>query len=466
MIYKKGIISIRLVLVVLGATILHSSMNGQQSERAFTIKKIYNEALSNNDSYVWLDHLSEKIGGRLAASEASLRAVEYTKQLMERLKMDEVILQPCEVPAWQRIGPEVVRVSTKILEGISLSATTLGNSTGGIAKGHVIEVQSLEEVDSLGREVIEGKIVFYNRPMDPKKFRTFHAYGGAVDQRTRGPAIAARNGAIGAIVRSMTTQLDDVPHTGVTLFRENELQIPAMAISTVAAEQLSSLLSRTEVELYMENHSTMNEPQPSFNVIGEIRGSENPDEIIAVGGHLDSWDIGGGAHDDGAGCVHALNAIRILKAIGYKPKRTIRCVMFMNEENGLSGGLAYAKASNQKGEYHMAALESDSGGFSPRVFSCDAEDAVFTGFFQVVSSWSSLLEPYGLMLSKGGSGADISPLKGQKGLLMGLRTDSQRYFDFHHTAIDRIEAVNPRELALGGAALAAMIYLIDETGLK
>ena len=350
-----------------------------------------------------------------------------------------------------------------------MKSSALGNSIGTGFKGvegPVIQVKSLDEVKELGYENIAGKVVFYNRPMDPTQIRTFYAYGGAADQRVNGPAVAAEYGAVGTIVRSLTTLVDDVPHTGVTRYKEGIPKIPAVAISTKDANQLSRYMNLSDVSIYIETHCEMVDPaKESFNVVAEIKGSEHPEEIILVGGHLDSWDIGGGAHDDGAGCVHAMEVINTLNKLGYRPKRTIRCVLFMNEENGLGGGLAYAAASNKKNEFHMAAIESDAGGFSPRGFSCDASDAVFAPLYKQLTAWTSLLEPYGLHFSKGGSGADINPLKDQNGLLMGLRPDSQRYFDFHHTKNDKIIAVNERELKLGAAAMTSLVYLLDNYGL-
>jgi len=233
----------------------------------------------------------------------------------------------------------------------------------------------------------------------------------------------------------------------------------------MAADQLSDLLKKEKVQVFIKNTSRMLSPKQSNNVIGEWKGSTHPDEIIVIGGHLDSWDVGQGAHDDGTGCVQAIDALRILKAIGYQPKRTLRAVMFMNEENGLGGGRAYAAASNEAGEFHLAAIESDAGGFSPRGFSCDASEAVFTSRFKKLLERFSLLESYDLYIEKGGAGADVNPLKSQNGLLIGLRPDSQRYFDYHHTAIDTFDAVNQRELQLGAAAMAGLIYLIDQYGL-
>lgn len=436
---------------------------------AFFIKDIYSYTLKEAKDYTWLSYMSEQIGGRLSGSPEAQLGVEYTKSVMESMNLDRIELQECTVPSWNRGYTELVAVIDSPSAGtFLLNATSLGNSQGSGRPGvysSIIEVNTLDELKALPNAQIADKIVFFNRPMDPTQINTFRAYGGAVDQRGSGPALAGRKGAKAALVRSMTTKLDDVPHTGVTVFQSIDKHIPALAISTNDAEKLSSLLNKETVNVYIENDCSVGDSSLSYNVIGEIKGSEFPDQIILVGGHLDSWDLGGGAHDDGAGCVHALQVMETLKALDYSPKRTIRCVMFMNEENGLGGGKAYAKASNAKGEYHMAAIESDAGGFTPRGFGVGGQPDVLKEKFANIRAWVDLLGPYGLQLSPGGGGADINPLKSQGGMLFGLRPDSNRYFDFHHTKDDRIEAVNERELKLGSAAMTSLVYLLDKYGI-
>ncbi|MFT5763745.1 MAG: carboxypeptidase Q, partial [Saprospiraceae bacterium] len=323
-------------------------------EDAFFIRTIYDKALTQGQCYHWLTHLTTRIGGRLAGSPEAAAAVEYTRQMLDTLGLDSVWLEPCMVPHWVRGDQEQVRiVNSQAIGSLDLKALALGNSTGTREEGlvaEVIEVKSLDEVDQLGREGIAGKIVFFNRPMDPTQLRTFNAYGGAVDQRVTGPARASRYGAVATLVRSMTTRLDNIPHTGVTVFNDAE-PIPALAISTNDAERLSLLLRKEKIKIFIFTNCRKLEDKLSYSVVGEIRGSEKPEEIILVGGHLDSWDVGDGAHDDGAGCVHSMEVLQLLKRMDYKPKRTIRCVLFMNEENGLAGGLAYAAASNKKGEF-------------------------------------------------------------------------------------------------------------------
>lgn len=433
------------------------------------IRKIYDEALTNSNSYEWLEYLSLEIGARLAGSSEAAAAVEFTKQMMDTLNLDDVRLQEVMVPHWVRGDKEIVRIVNSSRGDVDFHVLALGNSVGTGPEGlvaEVVEVHGLEELESLGREEIEGKIVFYNRPMDGKHIHTFRAYGGAVDQRVRGAAAAAKYGAVATLVRSMTTSIDYVPHTGVQIYEAGVPQIPATAISTKDADLLSDLLQKEPVKIYIRSTCRMLEEKLSYNVIGEIRGSEFPDEIILVGGHLDTWDVGHGAHDDGAGCVQSMDVMALFRQMGYQPKRTIRAVMFMNEENGGRGAKKYWSASNDKGEYHMVAIESDAGGFSPRGFSCDADKSVFDAHFNRVKAWEPLFQPYGVNIYKGGSGADIGAGKSQKGILFGLRPDSQRYFDLHHTAIDTFDKINKRELELGTAAMATLVYLLDKYGLE
>ena len=438
------------------------------AEDAFFIRKIYDEALTRSRCYDWLNFLARRIGGRLAGSPQSAAAVEYTRRLLDSLQLDSVWLQPCMVPYWVRGDKEQVRiVNSQKMGTIELNALALGNSVGTGPMGltaDVVEVKNLDQVDSLG-EALRNKIVFFNGPMDPTQINTFNAYGKAAGQRVWGASRASRYGALGVLVRSLTTRLDDIPHTGSTVYVDGVTPIPALAISTRDAELLSRLLREHPVRVFMRNTSQSLGEVPSFNVIGEIKGSEFPDEIILVGGHLDSWDVGAGAHDDGAGCVQAIDILHLARLMGYQPKRTIRCVLFMNEENGLRGARAYWKWSDEKGEFHMAAIESDRGGFTPRGFTADGHEEVFNEKFRKVIDWLPLLEPYGLNFRKGGSGADISGLKSQKGLLFGFEPDSQRYFDYHHTPIDGVDVVNKRELELGAAAIMSLVYLLDKYGI-
>ena len=431
------------------------------------LKQIHKVALTESSCYSWLDDLSNVIGSRLSGSEGADKAVIYTKQQMEKLGLDKVYLQEVMVPKWVRGEKEIAYLKIG-KENVSFPICALGLSVATPKKGitaNVIEVKSLEELTSLGTEKVKGKIIFFNRPMNPEFIETFHAYGSCVDQRSSGAREAGKLGAVGVIVRSMNLLLDDLPHTGMTNYGDVPIEnrIPAAAISTNGAEKLSQLLkSNPSAHLFFKQSCETHDDVLSYNVIGEITGSENPDKILVVGGHLDSWDLGDGSHDDGAGCVQSMEVLEIFKKLNYKPKNTIRAVLFMNEENGVRGGNKYEEISNKNHENHIFALESDSGGFSPRGFSIDANEENFTK----ISSWKDLFEPYLIHLfRKGHSGVDIGPLKSQKIVKAGLTPDSQRYFDYHHAANDTFDAVNKRELELGAAAMTSLMFLIDKYGI-
>lgn len=431
-----------------------------------TIKQIYDEALTNGKVYEDLRVLCKEIGNRLSGSPEAAAAVEYTRQLMESYDFDTVYLQPVMVPHWVRGKKEVVRAIDSNKHGtFEMNALALGNSVGTGPEGvlsEVIEVSGIDEVNELGKKV-EGKIVFYNGEMDPTIINTFGAYGGAVVQRSSGASEAAKYGAKAIIIRSVTNRQDDIPHTGSLRYKALINQIPAVAISTNDADKLSQILEEQKLKVYIETHCQQLPDVLSYNVIGELRGSEFPEEIIAVGGHLDSWDVGEGAHDDGSGCMQSIEAIRLFKALGIKPKRTLRAVMWMNEENGLRGGREYAKVAKEKGENHIAALESDSGGFQPIGFSTSGSDEQR----EKIKKWRDYFLPYRVWdFDQNGGGADIGPLRSQGTLLIGLRPSTQRYFIYHHTPADVFEAVDRRELELGAASMSAMIYLLDQEGLN
>jgi len=434
---------------------------------AVNLKKIYSNSLTDGKSYEWLNHLSNQIGSRLSGSLGAERAVEYTKAELEELGLDKVWLQPVMVPKWVRGLPEFAYIETAPGKTTQVNICALGGSVetpnGGV-RAQVVEVKGIEELSALGAEKIKGKIVFYNRPMQADLIHTFEAYGGCVDQRYAGAMEAAKFGAAGVIVRSLNLRLDDFPHTGSMSYGDLPVsqRIPSAAISTTDAELLSTMLALdpTITFFFKQNCKQLADVQ-SYNVIGQITGSEFPNEYIVVGGHLDSWDLGDGSHDDGAGVVQSMDVLRLLKESGIKPKRSIRVVLFMNEENGLRGGNKYAEVAKSKGEKHIFALESDSGGFTPRGFSFDCSDAVFNK----VLGWQELFKPYLIhYFEKGGSGADIGPLKADGIVLAGLRPDSQRYFDYHHAASDTFDAVNKRELELGAATMTALVYLFDKYG--
>lgn len=438
-----------------------------QQEDTRMFRELYTLALTEGKSYDWLNYLSNQIGGRLSGSVQAEQAVTYTQKEMEALGLDRVWLQPVMVPKWVRGTPEFAYIESEPGVTNNVPVCALGGSiatpAGGL-KASVIEVNGVEDLPKLGRGQIEGKIVFYNRPMDPTLINTFQSYSGCVDQRYSGAAEAAKYGAVGVVVRSMNLSLDDYPHTGSMSYGDLALseRIPAAAISTKGAELLSTTLKlNPKIQFFLRQNCRQLPDVQSYNVIGEIRGSEFPEEVIVVGGHLDSWDLGDGSHDDGAGCVQSMEVLHLLKKVGYRPKRTIRVVLFMNEENGLRGGQKYAEEAKTKNEKHLFALESDAGGFTPRGFSfdCSLED------YNRILGWKGLFEPYLLhQFTRGGSGADIGPLKDQGLVLSGLRPDSQRYFEHHHAETDTFDAVNKRELELGAAAMTGLVYLVDRYG--
>ncbi|MBL4662103.1 MAG: M20/M25/M40 family metallo-hydrolase [Flavobacteriaceae bacterium] len=438
-----------------------------QTEDEKQLKAIYDTALTEGKAYDWLNYLSKQIGGRLSGSVQAQQAVDYTRKELESLGLDKVWLQPVMVPKWVRGAPEYAYIESNPGVTNNIPICALGGSVstpiGGL-KANVVEVQGIEELKQLGREKIEGKIVFFNRPMNPKHLRTFDAYSEAVDQRSSGAKEASKYGAVGVIVRSMNLRLDDFPHTGAMEYGNipQNKKIPAAAISTNGAELLSTTLKlNPEIKFYFRQNCRQLADVKSYNVIGEITGSVYPDEIMVVGGHLDSWDLGDGSHDDGAGCVQSMDVLRILRLSGYKPQRTIRVVLFMNEENGLRGGITYAKVAKNKNEHHVLAIESDSGGFTPRGFSFDSSKANL----EQAQEWKKMFEPYMVHLfTKGYSGADIGPLKNSEIVLVGLMPDSQRYFDYHHSENDTFEHINKRELELGTAAMASLMYLFDKYG--
>ena len=432
------------------------------------ISDIYTNSLTNGQSYKWLDYLSNNIGSRLSGSLGAEKAVAWTKEELETLGLDKVWLQPVMVPKWVRGVPEFAYIETSPGSTIKVNICALGGSistpSAGL-KAKIIEVSGVDELEKLGKDKIEGKIVFFNRPMDASLINTFESYGGCVNQRYSGAMEASKFGAIGVIVRSMNLRIDDLPHTGSMTYGDipPDDRIPSAAISTKHADLLSGMVKLdNNIQFYFKQNSKQLDDVLSHNVIGEITGSEYPDEFIVVGGHLDSWDLGDGAHDDGAGCTQSMEVLRLLKLSGIKPKRSIRVVLFMNEENGLRGGNKYAEIAAQKNENHIFALESDAGGFTPRGFYFDCDQSNF----EQILSWKSLFKPYLIhFFELGGSGADIGPLKNETNVLSGLKPDSQRYFDYHHAPNDTFDAVNKRELELGAATMTSLVYLIDKYGI-
>ena len=433
------------------------------------IKDIFNTSLTKSKAYSWLDYLSNQIGGRLSGSLEAERAIEWGKVELEKLNFDKVWLQPVMVPRWVRGPKEFALIETEPGITFNVPIAALGGSVATPSvglKAEVIEVFSLKELEDLGKEKIDGKIVFFNRPMEPEFIQTFTAYGRAVDQRALGALEASKYGAIGVIVRSMNLRLDDHPHTGGLTYGDlpDSKKIPAAAISTNGAEKLSSLLKiKPKLKFLFRQQCKQMSDVLSYNVIAEKKGTTFPDEIILVAGHLDSWDTGDGSHDDGAGIVHSMDLMNIFDNINYKPKRTIRVVLYMNEENGKRGSIKYKEISDREKLNHIFAIESDSGGFLPLGFSFTTDNEKFLKILE----WKKFFAPYFInVFIKGGSGADIENLRTDSNVLAGLRPNSQRYFDYHHTEIDTFDAINKRELELGSGAIASLVYLFDKYGIE
>ena len=453
-------------IYLLFAILFCCELSFAQKDDSIAIRKIFDQALTNSQCYQTLTDLTTQIGGRLAGSPQAAQAVEFMKKVLNENMFDSVWLQPCYVPHWVRGDKEIAYAEAKGKK-TNLTICALGNSTGTGTKGieaQVIEVKNFKQLDSLGEKNIKGKIVFYNYPFNEKFIDQFRAYGDAVGYRWAGPSRAAKYGAIATVVRSMTSNYDDVPHTGAMGYNDSFPKIPCCAVSLMGADKLDEMIrNNPDTKFYFRQTCEMKPDSVlSYNVIGELRGKKSPNQFITVGGHLDSWETGKGAQDDGAGCVQSIEVLRIFKNLGIKPNNTIRCVLFMNEENGSKGGAKYAEEAKRKGERHLFALESDAGGFSPQGFGFTGDSLAI----RKIQSWKPLFEPYHIHeFDKGGGGSDIEHLKDECKVLCGLSPDSQRYFNYHHASTDVIENVNKRELELGAAAMASLIYLIDKYGL-
>jgi hypothetical protein len=446
------------------------SLNAQKEETVKSkINDIYRQALTQGKSYDWLNHLTNQIGGRLSGSLNAERAIKWAKEELDALPLDSVWLQKVMVPKWVRGTFEYANIESSPGNTINVNICALGGSISTPSIGiraNVIEVNQIDELAKLGKEKIKGKIVFFNRPMQGDLINTFKAYGGAVDQRYNGAAEAAKYGALAVIVRSLNFRLDDYPHTGVMSYGDLPInkRIPAAAISTNDAELLSSMIALNPKLRFFIKQNCKNYPEvKSHNVIAQINGEVSPEKIILVGAHLDSWDLGDGAHDDGAGVVQSMEVMRLMSQKGFRPKNTIRVVLFANEENGLKGAKAYSKNVKKSKEQHLLALESDTGGFSPRGFNFDTKEK----YLKRILSWKPYFDPYYIHLFEGsGSGADVNLLKGSALVLAGLKTDSQRYFIHHHSEMDTFDQINKRELEMGAATMAALVYLTDQLGLE
>lgn len=439
----------------------------QTNQDSIFIKKLSDEIMRNGKAYDWLHDLTKNIGGRLAGSPQFAKAIQWGKTTMEATKADKVFLQECMVPHWVRGGKDKVIITSVNNKPISkaLDALALGNSLGTGPKGLTAEVLALKDFDELEKRKneVKGKIVLFNYPFNPTYIIPSRSYGEAGAYRRGGPSRAAKYGAAAVLTRSLTEATNNNPHTGATVYDTTFPKIPCAALGTMDADYLYNLATTSKVKVAITTNAHFLPDTIAHNVIGEMKGSEFPNQYITIGGHLDSWDVNEGAHDDGTGVVQTMEIVRALKALGYVPKHSIRFVLFANEENGGRGGAKYAEAAKANNEEHIFALESDEGGFTPRGFSFTSNPAQL----QKANTWLALLKPYGTeTMGSGGGGADISPLAQLlKTPLAGFVPDNQRYFDLHHARNDVFENVNKRELLLGAVNMAGLIYLIDKYGL-
>lgn len=445
------------VLILIGL-----SVNVKANKDSLFIRQIYNEVMANGDAYENLRSLCKDIGARITGSAEAKMAVVWGKNLLDSYGFDSVYLQEIEVPHWERGTKEAAWLVNEQGEIKKMHVIALGGSvcTNGLLEGEIIAVNSIEEMEQLGEEKIKGKVVFFNKPFDHSDLHMFHQYGTCVDVRHEGTNAASKLNAKAVIIRSLSSATDIHPHTGSMHYDSGVDSIAGAAISTVDSDLLMNWLAKGKVTLKLEMDCRFYGFEKSHNVIAEMKGNQD-DKIITFGGHLDSWDVGEGAHDDGAGIVHSIEALRILNHLNYKPKHTLRCVLFMNEENGNFGGKNYARIAKEKGEEHICAIESDRGGFLPIGFDIwGADDQV-----KAVQAYAPMLKGFELYkFDPGYSGVDIRPLKEYypNMVQLGMAISSQRYFDFHHAETDVFEAVHKRELHLGAAAMAAMIYLMDQ----
>ncbi|MGN7821776.1 M20/M25/M40 family metallo-hydrolase [Chitinophaga sp. 22536] len=450
------------LLPMLLTCLLPAVTRAQQSD-SLVLRQLADEVLRNSTAYENLRVLTKTIGGRLAGSPQMPKAEQWGVNALKAAGADTVYLQECMVPHWVRGAKEEARIVSKLRDFVPpLNVLALGNSVGTGNPGitaPVLEVASFEDLEAK-KDQVKGKIVFYNYHFKPEFVKTFYSYGDAVKYRGQGASKAARYGAVAVIVRSMSHGAFNFPHTGAMAYDPAYPKIPAVAIGLQDADRLSARLKKdNSAKIFLRTNCEMLPDTIGHNVVGEIRGSKHPDQFITVGGHLDSWDVAEGAHDDGAGCVQSIEVLRAFKAAGVKPARTLRVVLFANEENGTRGGKKYAELAKQRNEKHILALESDAGGFTPRGFTSTVDPEKKA----LIKSWRPLLEPYGLYdFNEEGGGTDIGPLHQALGTPMAeLSPDSQRYFDIHHAVNDVFEAVNKRELELGAFSMAGFIYLVD-----
>lgn len=420
---------------------------------------------SSGQAYEILSQLLKSAPYRQSGSAGATMAVKWAKSKMEELGLSNVRLEPALVTHWERGSVNSLNIVSPSVGDRRLNIIATGGSIGTKSEGitaEVIEVNvnSKEEVEDFG-DKLRGKIVFFNRPMDRGMFNMLDAYGNAVWQRSRGPSLAAKHGAVASISRSLTTLNNDIPYSGMLRYRDEAPEIPAANISTNDADRLSNLIKKGPVTLNLMQNCKVFPKVESFNVIGEIVGSKYPEQIVLIGAHLDNWGNTPGANDDGAGVAHTLEAIRLIRELGLKPERTIRAVLFMDEENGGLGWKSYAEVDRGK-ERHIVAIESDLGGAEPVGFTVEGKK----GDYKKLKKWAYLFAPMNMTkFSDGDSGVDIWRLAEKGTVTIGIDFNMQRYFNYHHAPTDTIDTINERELESGAIAMATLAYVISEDGI-
>ncbi|MEJ2502711.1 MAG: M28 family metallopeptidase, partial [Gemmatimonadota bacterium] len=405
--------------------------------------RLIDAALADSAAWDRLAALVDGFGHRLSGSESLERAIDWILAEMEADGLENVRGEPVMVPKWVR-GQESLHLVAP--RETALAMLGLGGSVatpdGGVT-AEVLVVSSFEELEERAAEA-PGKIVLFDVP--------FTSYGETVRYRTEGAVAAARAGAVASLIRSVASYSMNTPHTGMMRYQDGVERIPHAAITVEDAMMLHRMQDRGErIEVRLEMGARDHGDVPSRNVVAELRGSERPDEVVVLGGHIDSWDVGQGAMDDAGGSVAAWEAVRLMKELGLRPRRTVRVVLWTNEENGLRGGNAYRDAHEDDLDHHVLAIESDSGVFDPIGFGFTGSDPAF----EMVSAVGRLLERIDAgEITRGGGGADIGPIMREGVPGMGLQVDGERYFWYHHSAADTLDKLDPREVALCTAALA------------
>ena len=433
----------------------------QTQQDSLQFKNISDEVLVNGTAYENLWDLTQNIGQRLSGSAAYEKATDWAVLKLKEAGADKVWKEEVMVPVWER-GKESLQIKEGNGNWKSLKMLSLGNSEGTNGKdveAEIILVKTKAEFDQLTPAQVKGKIVFFNYAFNQKFIMTGMAYGDASIYRRASASWAGKKGAKAVIIRSLSSAFDDVPHTGMMRYDEDDhAKIPAVAIGPKSADALEKTLKTQKVTAKLNSNATMKGEKLSYTVIGEITGNKDQ-SVIVVSGHLDSWDVGEGAQDDGAGIVQSIEVLRTFKKLGIKNNHTIRVVCFANEENGVKGGNQYAENIKKNNDKHLFAIESDGGGYTPRGFGLvmNAEKRA------QIQSWKNLFSPYGLHnFDIQYAGTDIEPMETLSVPLASLIPDSQRYFDIHHSEEDTFDKVNRRELLLGAAAMGQLIYMIDK----